>query len=227
MVGNFTPVYLAEIAPKQLRGLLMAFFETFLVVGGLLAYWTAYGCSLHLKPTSKQWRIPLSIQTVLGAIVLSGSFILIESPRWRSKQNRWDAAATALASLRGSASDESEFKIELAEMHAQIGEEIRATAGHSATEILQHRNFFRLLWGCGLGVCNIWCGQNAILYYVPTVFKQIGFTGQNIALFASGMFTVIKIAVTIDFLAFGVQRFKRTHFFSCESLFMACCLRLV
>lgn len=37
MVSNLTPVYVAETAPKELRGLLMSLFEMFLVSGGLLA----------------------------------------------------------------------------------------------------------------------------------------------------------------------------------------------
>jgi MFS family permease len=120
IVSNLTPVYVAETAPKELRGFLMSLFEMFLVCGGLLAYWTTYGCSLHLAPTSKQWRVPLSIQIILAAIVLAGSFVICESPRWLAKQNRWDEAAKNLSYLRGGADIESvEIKSELAEMHAQ------------------------------------------------------------------------------------------------------------
>ncbi|CZR61664.1 probable high-affinity glucose transporter [Phialocephala subalpina] len=220
MVSNMTPLYVAETAPKQLRGLLMSLFELFLVSGGLLAYWTAYGCSLHLHSTSKQWRIPLGIQIILAAIVLGGSFMIVESPRWLAKQDRWDEAAETLAYLRGISSDEVELKAELAEMHAQIDEEVRATAGRSVKELLQRQNFVRLFWGCGVGFFTMWCGQTAILYYAPTVFRQIGFTGQNAALFASGMFTVIKVVVTVLFLAFGVQNFGRRGLFSVGSFFM-------
>jgi MFS family permease len=224
MVSNLTPVYVAETAPRELRGFLGSLFEMFLVSGGLLSYWTAYGASLHLKPTSRQWRVPLSLQIILAAIVLGGSFIIVESPRWLAKQDRWDEATTALCYLRGTTSDDPEIKTELAEIRAQIEEEIQATSGRTIRELLQTRNFFRLLWGCGIAFFSIWCGQTAILYYAPTVFKQIGFTGQNPALFASGMFTVIKVVVTIGFLAFGVQHFKRKHLLSVGSFFMAAML---
>jgi hypothetical protein len=96
------------------------------------------------------------------------------------------------------------MKTELAEMHAEIEEEIKATSGRTIKELFQPHNFFRLSWGCGIAFFFIWCGQTAILYYAPTIFTQIGFTGQNPALFASGMFMIIKVVVTIDFLAFGV-----------------------
>ncbi|RFU26579.1 hypothetical protein B7463_g9769, partial [Scytalidium lignicola] len=221
MVSNLTPVYVAETAPKELRGMLMSLFEMFLVSGGLLAYWTTYGSSLHLPATGKQWRLPLSIQIILAAIVLAGSFFICESPRWLAKQNRWDEAGQNLCYLRGTVLEDLETKSELAEMRAQIEEEIQATSGRSIKELFQYRNFIRLLWGCGVSFFSIWCGQTALLYYGPVVFRQIGFVGQNAALFASGMFTVIKVVVTIGFLVAGVQHFKRKNLFAIGSFFMA------
>lgn len=176
----------------------------------MVAYWAVYGCSLNLKPTSKQWRVPLSLQIVLGAIILVGSFIIVESPRWLAKQDRWDEATNALKWLRGASSYE-EVKDELAEIHVQIEEEIRATSGRSIKELFQRENFFRLLWACGIMTLAVGTGQTAILYYAPTVFKQIGFTGQNPGLLASGVFTVVKVVVTIVFLTLVVQNFKRKH----------------
>ncbi|TVY86777.1 putative quinate permease [Lachnellula willkommii] len=197
MVSNLTPIYVAETAPKEYRGFLGSLLEMFLVSGGLLVYRTAYGSSLHLQPTSKQWRVPLSLQIILAAVVLGGSFIIVESPRWLGKQNRWNEATASLCYLRGASFEDEEIKTELAEMRAQIDEEVQATSGRSVKELFQARNFFRLMGGCGIGFFSVWCGQAAILYYAPTVFKQIGFTGQNPALFSSGMFTVIKVVVTV------------------------------
>jgi MFS family permease len=210
IVSSLTPMYIAETAPKQLRGLLMSLTELSLVVGSMIAYWAVYGCSLHLHPTSRQWRVPLSLQIILGAIILAGSFIIVESPRWLAKQDRWDEATDALQWLRG-ATSEDELKAELAEIHAQIEEEIRATSGRSIKELLQRQNVFRLLWASGIMVLAVGTGQTAILYYAPTVFKQIGFTGQNPGLLASGVFTVVKVIVTIAFLTLIVQNFKRKH----------------
>jgi hypothetical protein len=60
-----------------------------------------------------------------------------------------------------------------------------------------------------------------LLYYAPVIFRQNGFVGQNAALFASGMFTVIKVIVTVGFLVMGVQRFKRKTLFSLGASVMA------
>jgi MFS family permease len=220
IVSSLSPMYIAETAPKQLRGLLMSFNEMSLVIGSMIAYWTVYGTSLHLKPTSRQWRIPLSLQIIIGAIILAGSFIIIESPRWLAKQDRWEEATDALKWLRGASSVEK-VKVEVAEMHAQIEEEIRATSGRSLKELLQRQNIFRLLWACGIQVGAVGTGQTAILYYAPTVFKSIGFTGQNPGLLASGVFTVVKVVVSIIFLTLVVQNFKRKHLLLFGSALMA------
>jgi len=45
MISNVAPVFVAECAPKHLRGLMMSAFELFPRLGGMLAYWTVYGCS--------------------------------------------------------------------------------------------------------------------------------------------------------------------------------------
>jgi hypothetical protein len=34
-----------------------------LVIGSTFAYWLNYGVSLHLKPSTSQWRIPVSIRS--------------------------------------------------------------------------------------------------------------------------------------------------------------------
>jgi MFS family permease len=208
IVSSLTPMYIAETAPKQLRGLLMSFTELSLVSGSMVAYWTVYGCSLHLKPGSRQWRVPLSLQIILGAIILTGSFIIVESPRWLAKQDQWDEATNALKWLRGASSCE-DVKAELAEIQAQIEEEINATSGRSIKELFQQQSLFRLLWACGVAVLSVGTGQTAILYYAPTVFKQIGFTGQNSGLLASGVVTVVKVIVTIMFLTIAVQKVGR------------------
>lgn len=90
----------------------MSLFEMFLVSGGMLAYWTVYGCSLHLPATNAQWRVPLSLQIVLAAIVVVLSFLVPESPRWLAKQNRYDEATRNLCYLRSAAVDSEEVAVE-------------------------------------------------------------------------------------------------------------------
>ena len=220
MISNVAPVFVAECAPKELRGPMMSLFGMFLVSGGMLAYWTTYGCSVHLPVESKQWRIPLSLQIILAALVIISSFFIPESPRWLAKQDRYQEASNTLAYLRGAPANSAEIADEMAEIRAQIQEEVAATQGRSIREVFELHNFIRLLWALGVGLFAMWCGHNAILYYGPTVFAQIGYVGQNAALMASGVFTCIKFASTILFILGGVQFFSRKTLMAGGAFFM-------
>ncbi|EXJ93760.1 hypothetical protein A1O1_02153 [Capronia coronata CBS 617.96] len=221
IISNTTPVFVAECSPKHLRGLMMAFFEMFLVSGGMLAYWTTYGCSLHVSPTkSSQWRIPLSIQIILAGIVTISCWFAPESPRWLARGDRWDDARRSLARLRNLPESDEAITVEMAEIATQIDEEIASTNGRSFKEMFMGKNFTRLCWGLGVACLAMWTGHNSILYYGPTVFREIGFTAQDAALFASGMITVIKFGVTGIFVLTGIGIFKRKHLFAVGAFFM-------
>lgn len=159
MISNTAPVFVAECAPAHLRGLMMSAFELFLVSGGMLAYWTVYGCSIHIPEVSKQWRIPLSLQITLAALVIISSFLVCESPRWLAKKGDYDEAIKSLVFLRGANADSNEILMEIAEIKAQIAEEIAQINGRSIKEFLTKKNFQRLVWAVSVGFWAMWCGK--------------------------------------------------------------------
>jgi hypothetical protein len=56
------PIYLAEIAPAEIRGICTCFFTGFGYTGVVLAYFSNYGASLHLRGTEGQWvRLAVSV----------------------------------------------------------------------------------------------------------------------------------------------------------------------
>lgn len=60
-MSSITPIYVAENCPPAVRGRITGLFQEFLVIGSTFAYWLNYGVSLHVKPSTKQWRIPVSV----------------------------------------------------------------------------------------------------------------------------------------------------------------------
>ncbi|KAF7541896.1 hypothetical protein G7054_g225 [Neopestalotiopsis clavispora] len=191
MISNVAPVFVAEAAPKHLRGIMMSLFEMFLVSGGMLAYWTTYGCSVHLEPSAVQWRTPLSLQIILAALVIIMTFLIPESPRWLAKQDRYDDATRSLCYLRSASAECPEIIGEMAEIRAQIHEEVAQTQGRTIRELFESKNLARLIY-----------------------------TGQNAALMASGVFTCIKFASTVVFIVGGVHIFKRKTLMVFGAFFM-------
>lgn len=64
----------------------------------------------------------------------------------------------------------------MAEIRAQIEQELALTKGRTLVELFERHNFVRLLWALSIGLFIMWCGQNSILYYGPVVFAEIGYT---------------------------------------------------
>lgn len=222
IVSVVVPVFVAECSPKELRGFLMGMFEMSLVAGGVISYWTTYGCSLHLQPTSKQWRVPLAVQVILaGTILVASLSIRLESPRWLARNKKWEDAAANLAQLRGLPLHDEHIQREMAEIRAQIEEEYNSTQGRTISEFFHKSNWRRLAWGIIVPFWSIWCGHNAILYYGPVVFKSIGYTSQNAATLASGVITVVKFVCTALFLLAGVEVFGRKTLMLTGAFFMS------
>lgn len=130
----------------------MSLFEMFLVSGGMLAYWTTYGCSVHLEPSAMQWRTPLSLQIILAALVIIMTFFIPESPRWLAKQDRYDVATRSLCYLRSASAECPEIIGEMAEIRAQIHEEMAQTQGRTIRELFESKNLARLMWALGVGL---------------------------------------------------------------------------
>ena len=89
----------------------------------------------------------------------------------RFLEDRWDEAVVSLTRLRGLDPTDIEFKEELAEMHAQIEEEIQATSGRSIKELFQTRNFIRLMWGCGKVTNDTHSGKAMVGYSKPNALN--------------------------------------------------------
>jgi MFS family permease len=137
-------VYVSENAPPKQRGRIAGLFQELLVIGSTFAYWLDYGVSLHIKPSGRQWRIPVGIQIIPGGLMLIGLLFLRESPRWLMKKGQHKRAAESLAWVRCSRADSPEIIEELAEIRASIEEELNATEGVTWKECLQKGNRYVL-----------------------------------------------------------------------------------
>ncbi len=72
------PVYNAEVAPKSLRGRLVSLNQLAITAGIMVSFITAVWTKLFLVG----WRVALSLQCVLGLILIIGMLFLPETPRY-------------------------------------------------------------------------------------------------------------------------------------------------
>jgi len=208
-MSSITPVFVAENCPPAVRGRITGLFQEFLVIGSTFAYWLDYGVALHIKPSTRQWRIPVGIQLIPGGFLLIGLFFLKESPRWLMKQGRYEEATKSLAYMRREDIDDPSIVKEIAEIRASIEEELAETEGVRWRECLKPGNRMRFITGFLIMFCQQFTGTNSIGYYAPQIFQTIGVAKTNTSLFATGVYGTVKVVTTGIFLVIGIDKLGR------------------
>ncbi len=109
-------LYMSEIAPKKVRGALVAGYQFCITIGILLANCVVY--ATQDRDDTGSYRIPIAIQFLWALILAGGLAILPDSPRYFVKKGKLEKAAKALASVRGQPVDSAYIQDELAEIIA-------------------------------------------------------------------------------------------------------------
>jgi len=92
-------LYMSEIAPKKVRGALVAGYQFCITIGILLANCVVF--ATQDRDDTGSYRIPIAVQFLWAIILGVGLFFLPESPRYFVKIGKLDQAVKALASVRG------------------------------------------------------------------------------------------------------------------------------
>lgn len=197
------PVYIAEVAPKAVRGLATCFFAGSVYIGIMLAYFASYGSNLHInKESYNSWAVPTSMHIMFAGLIFILSFFNKESPRFLIKKGKLDHAITNLSRIRNLPSDHEVIVREIHEIKHQLNEEQEATMGQGVLGILremfcQPNNFYRIYLGLGSQLLSQWSGAQSITIYAPDMFALLGTTGQREKLFATAIFGVVKFVAAI------------------------------
>lgn len=102
MATVIVPMYSAEMAPRNIRGMLGSMFQFFFTMGVMVSYWVDYAVEKHIpKDSSVQWQLPVGLQLVPGTILGLGMLLTKESTRWLAKTGRREEAMQSLVWVRG------------------------------------------------------------------------------------------------------------------------------
>lgn len=231
-LSMLVPMFNAELAPPGIRGSLVALQQLAITFGILVSYWIAYGtnyiggttydCTNMVGQSSAAWRVPLGIQLVPALVLCVGAVFLPFSPRWLMLKGREEECLTNLASLREMPAESPEVQYEFRALQAERLVEIEAAKeryGASTVtfrvSLLEYKRLlttrsllYRLMLGAAAQGLQQWTGINAIIYYAPTIFAQIGLTGGTIGLLATGVVGIVNFVMTIPAVLF-VDNFGR------------------
>ena len=134
-VGIFSgvgPLYNAELAPPELRGLLVSFYQLATILGIMLSFWFGYA-SNNIGGTGDTqsnlaWQLPSIIQGIPAVLLALGIWWLPFSPRWLAKKGRDEEALNTLAYLRKLPKESDIIQSEFLEIKAEGLFEHRAFA---------------------------------------------------------------------------------------------------
>ncbi|KAG2172225.1 hypothetical protein INT43_004766 [Umbelopsis isabellina] len=187
------PMYIAEIAPRRLRGRLGTLWQFLIVIGIMLSYWIGYGCLNNIAAGSLQWKVPLGIQIIPGGILVIGIPFMPESLRWLAAHGKMDQCRKTLANIRDVPEDDPSVIQEMEEIERAIELE-RESKSLRISEIFASSNLRRLFIGCMLQLFQQWTGTNAINYYAPEIFQAIGLSSAETQVLATGVYGCVKVA---------------------------------
>lgn len=182
MASALCPMYIGEISPSNIRGMLVSFNQFAIIFGQLVVYFVNFmilgdhtnpiiesvgqGFS-QVMPGSDPWSISTGWRYMFGSeCVPAGLFTLLicfvpESPRYLVMTGRYTKAMSVLSRINGFSKAQ------------EIIADIKATLT-TKTEKLFTYGFMCVFVGIMLSVFQQAVGINAVLYYAPRIFADMG-----------------------------------------------------
>jgi sugar porter (SP) family MFS transporter len=194
------PTYLAETAPRAIRGMLTNIFAGSVYLGVMIAYFSNWGASINLPNTSRwQWVDPQMCHIGFASLLLILSFTVPETPRWLTMKGRNEESTKALCKLRQLPETHPFVQAELYGIQEQLEREQEAFLGVSKWGKLRElftipANRYRLMLGFMAQLLGQWSGASAITIYAVEFFGVLGKSGQSEKLFATCILGVVKLS---------------------------------
>lgn len=186
--SSVVPVYLAELAPYEIRGSIAGRNELMIVIGQLAAFVINAIIGNVWGEIPGVWRIMLAVAALPAIALFVGMLRMPESPRWLISKHRTQEALDVLSTIRSP----ERAAAEMADVKHLTEEEKQMNI--SGWGALKNKWILRiLLVGIGLGVAQQLTGINSIMYYGQSVLIEAGFDSGAalIANIAPGVIAVI------------------------------------
>jgi SP family arabinose:H+ symporter-like MFS transporter len=180
-----SPIYIAEIAPAEQRGRLVALNQLTIVTGIFVSFFTNY--QLEGVGTAN-WRWMLGVEGVPALLFFSLLLFVPESPRWLAVNGNWQRARQVLEKWMSVNEAETEL-VRIREAHS-------SSQSASIAELLKPRYRRLAVIGVILAILQQFTGINVIMYYAPLIFERAGF-GTGSALLQTVAVGAINFIFTI------------------------------
>ncbi|MDQ4126813.1 MAG: sugar porter family MFS transporter [Actinomycetota bacterium] len=181
------PLYLAEVAPTEIRGAVASLNQLMIVTGILVAY-----IANSALAGAEAWRWMIALAVIPSVLLFLGMLFMPETPRWLVSKDRDEEAREVLRRTR----DETAVEAEMGDIKRVEGQQEGGLG-----ELLASWVRPALLVGMGLAIFQQIIGINTIIYYAPTTLTNVGF-GNSAAILANAGIGVINVTMTLVAIRF-------------------------
>jgi SP family xylose:H+ symportor-like MFS transporter len=209
LASAICPMYIAEMAPAEIRGKLVSWNQFAIIFGMLVVYFVNYFIVFGKDPlwiNETGWRLMFLSESFVAATFGILLIFVPETPRYLALNHNDEKALGILSKING------------LEKAKTILAEIKETVHEKVENVLTY-GWKVLIIGILLSVFQQAVGINVVLYYAPTIFKGLGF-GNDAAMWQTVIMGFVNIIFTLVAI-FTVDKFGRKPLLIIGSIGMA------
>lgn len=184
MASFIVPLYIAEVAPANIRGALVSLNQLAITVGIVVSYLVNYYFA-----TTGEWRWMLGLAVIPSIVLGIGMFFMPPSPRWLYSRGALDKARSVLERIRMTRNVNDEMK--------EIRESLICEKECKWGDLLDPVVRPALIVGIGLAIFQQLTGINTVIYYAPTILLFAGLESAAASILATAGIGVINVLLTI------------------------------
>jgi len=218
------PIYIGELAPSEIRGKIMSFWQMFYSVGSFIAYWVNFACSKHRASLGEwDWRMVTIFQLLMPILILSQVPWIPETPRWYLQHG--DDGTKAKRSLMKVRDTEEEVDNEILMIKEALEFEKEAISSSYSALWKDPSVRKRLLLAFVLNAGQQITGQGTLNTYSTIIYKKVFASDSTIALI-NALNATFAIFFTMN-ATWTVDRFGRKFLLIVGAIGMAICMIIV
>lgn len=189
------PVTLAEISPREIRGLISAWYVVAMGVGLLTSVFCVYGVFNHMPSIRLQYQVVWFSPGIFMALCIAASFFICESPRWLFMVDRYEEGVEALVALRGLPADHPRILEEIEGIQTDLARSRGGSYLSIMKETFTVRSNLRRLQQTLISFAFAQLsGANSVTSYFVPIMSIMGLGGdQTRSIFLSGMYGLSKL----------------------------------
>ncbi|MFI3303285.1 MAG: D-xylose transporter XylE [Rikenellaceae bacterium] len=181
------PMYIAELAPSEIRGTLVSCNQFAIIFGMLVVYFVNYAIKNSLEGAEEMatigWRRMFLSEAVPAGLFGMLLLLVPKTPRYLALTGNIDDAMSVLTRINGTT------------RASQILDEIKTTIKEKSEPIFAY-GVIVVIVGILLSILQQAIGINVVLYYAPRIFEGLGASG-DAAMLQTVVMGIVNIVFTV------------------------------